>query len=101
VFPLVFAIAGSCPFRVVAHLVCGSVPARRDSRDSSGKPAPLRRPPCSRWGRRGFMGFLGVGNRIPISGCFIKWFWAGFAAVAAPKNISRVIYIFYIVIRIL
>jgi len=83
VFPLVFTITGSCPFCVIAHLVRGSVPARYDSYNSSGKPTPLRRPPCSRWGRRGFIGFLGAGNRIPISGCFIKWFWAGFAAITA------------------
>jgi len=56
---------------------------RYNSHDSSRKPTPLRRPPYSRWGRRGFIGFLGAGNRIPISGCFIKWFWAGFAAIAA------------------
>ena len=35
------------------------------------------------WGRRGFMGFLGAGNEIPMSDCFIRWFWAGFAADAA------------------
>ena len=82
-FPLVFTIAGSCPFRVIAHLVYSSVPTRYDFRDSSGKPMPLRRPPYSRWGRRGFMGFLSIGNRIPISGYFIEWFWAGFATITA------------------
>ena len=35
------------------------------------------------WGRRGFMGFLSTGNRILMSDCFIRWFWAGFAAKAA------------------
>ena len=29
------------------------------------------------------MGFLGAVNRIPMSDCFIRWLWAGFAAVAA------------------
>ena len=28
-------------------------------------------------------GFLGAGNGIPMSDCFIGWFWAGFAADAA------------------
>ena len=34
-------------------------------------------------GRHGFMGFLSVGNKILMSDCFIRWFWAGFAANAA------------------
>ena len=40
---------------------------------------------CS-WGRRGFMGLFSAGNRIPVSDCFIRWFWAGFAAIAALRK---------------
>ena len=35
------------------------------------------------WGQRGFMGFLDAVNEIPMSDCFIRWFWASFAANAA------------------
>ena len=40
------------------------------------------------WGRRGFMGFLDAGNGIPMSDCFIRWFWAGFAADAALSSLD-------------
>ena len=32
------------------------------------------------------MGFLSAGDGIPMSDCFIRWFWAGFAADAAPSH---------------
>jgi hypothetical protein len=41
---------------------------------------------CS-WGQRGFIGLFSAGNGIPMLDYFIRWFWAGFAAVAAPSSI--------------
>ena len=48
---------------------------------------PPSPPMLCRWGRRGFIGFLSAGDGIPMSDCFIRWFWAGFAADAAPNRI--------------
>ena len=39
------------------------------------------------------MGFLSAGDGIPISDCFIRWFWADFAAVAAFFLVFLVCYI--------
>ena len=33
------------------------------------------------------MGFLNTGNGILMSDCFIRWFWAGFAADAASSKL--------------
>ena len=48
------------------------------------------------WGRRGFMGFLSAGNGILMLDCFIRWFWAGFAAVAALGYIIVGYIVYYI-----